>query len=571
VPGEPDSPSAQPRLRIVLAGLVAVALVVGLWAAFTRGTTPSTTTITTGPASTTSTGAPSTTVEPVTTASTLPSVSSTSLTAPAQTDYDVIVVGDGMGGATAATVAARLGADTLLLSPIGYFGGQAGAAGVSTMDEGGNRYVLRRSGIYKELVQYVQFRYGSGNAGECYFIEDPLCPEPLLVDEFFRYVLGTDGVDIAPSGAITDIIQEGNTVTGVIAGGTEYHAQVVIDATEFSDLYPLVEGLEYEVGDPSGCVQDTTWLAIRSWYQGGTPAAFVPPQDAMQQLYDLYGTESDRWLDHFRNKVAGSGSRPEGSGPGILPWDVATETAYRALADSRRIELELFPETPDITRTGVNYANDSVLSSGAIEDLTTREQEFRKALHITYAYLWYLRWELGVTDWGVSNDMQFSRGSRLLWDDLIPDDIEANLPPYPYVREGRRLIGVYNLGPSDLADSVRERHRFDDAVMLGGYFSDFHGCIAADGSGYGLFEVPMDVFIPETIDGFLPGIARAAGVSRVGAAALRTQPEEMWGGQVVGTIAGLAAINDIQPRQVSVDQVQDRLFETGLVFFLPSG
>jgi hypothetical protein len=43
----------------------------------------------------------------------------------------------------------------------------------------------------------------------------------------------------------------------------------------------------------------------------------------------------------------------------------------------------------------------------------------------------------------------------------------------------------------------------------------------------------------------------------------------MWGGQVVGTIAGLAAINDIQPRQVSVDRVQDRLFETGLVFFLP--
>ena len=111
----------------------------------------------------------------------------------------MIVVGDGMGGATAATVAARLGADTLLLSPIGYLGGQAGAAGVSTMDEGGNRYVLRRSGVYKELVNYVQFKYGIGNVGDCYFIDDPLCPEPLAIDEFFRNTLGDDGVDIVPA------------------------------------------------------------------------------------------------------------------------------------------------------------------------------------------------------------------------------------------------------------------------------------------------------------------------------------------------------------------------------------
>lgn len=554
---------------MVLIGIGALAVIIGVWAVCTRGT-PGTTTSTTLLVTTTSTEiSPATSLVATTTASTLPPVSTT-LTTPPQTDYDVIVVGDGMGGATAATVSARLGADTLLLSPIGYFGGQAGAAGVSTMDEGGNRYVLRRSGIYGELVDYVNFRYGPGNAGKCYFLEDPLCPEPLVVDEFFRYVLGIDGVDIGPTGQVSDVLQDGNKVTGVIADGIEYHAQVVIDATEFSDLYPLIDGLDYEVGDASGCVQDTTWVAIRSWYQGGTvPTVLVPPQDAISQLYDIYGTESDRWLERFRGKVVANTSRPEGSGPGILPWDVATETAYRALADSRRNELELLPETPLITRTGVNYANDLALSSRAIEDMATREQEFRKALHITYAYLWYLRWELGVTDWGVSNDMQFSGGARLLWDDLIPDDIEANLPPYPYVREGRRLIASYNLGPADLADSVREKHRFDDAVMLGGYFSDFHGCIAPDGSGYGLFEVPMDVFIPQTIDGFLPGIARAAGVSRVAAASLRTQPEEMWGGQVVGTIAGLAAINDIQPRQVSVEQVQDRLFETGLVFFLP--
>ena len=223
-----------------------------------------------------------------------------------------------MGGATAATVAARLGADTLLMSPIGYLGGQAGAAGVSTMDEGGNRYVLRRAGLYKELVTFVQVKYGIGNVGDCYFIEDPICPEPLAIDEFFRSSL--DPRKIVPVIEVGGVLQEGNRVIGVVADGIEYTAAVVIDATEFSDLYPMVEGLEYDVGDPAGCVQDTTWLAIRSWYPGGSaPAPFVPPQDAISQLYSLYGSEVDRWLDHFRGKVVGNTTRPAGSGPYVLP------------------------------------------------------------------------------------------------------------------------------------------------------------------------------------------------------------------------------------------------------------
>jgi hypothetical protein len=545
-------------------------LVIALLIQVTGGPPPTTTTASTSSTTSATSTITSTTAEPSSTTSSTEPSPTTTVTRPRQTEYDVIVVGDGMGGATAATVAARLGADTLLLSPIGYLGGQAGAAGVSTMDEGGNRYVLRRAGVYNELVTYVRFKYGFDNVGDCYFIDDPLCPEPLAVDEFFRNTLGTDGVDIVSAIDITGVVKEGNRVTGVAVDGIDYSAAVVIDATEFSDLYPMIDGLEYEVGDPAGCVQDTTWLAIRGWYPNGqTPPQLVPPQDAIAQIYAIYGSESDRWLDHFRGEVVGNTARTIGGGPTVLPWDLDTETAYRALAEGR-FDISLIPDAPSITKTGVNYANDSALGVDAIEDPAVREQEFRKALHITYAYLWYLRWELGVTDWGVANDMQFSKGTRMLWDDLIPDDLEANLPPFPYIREGRRLVANYNLGAADLADSVRERHRFDDAVMLGGYFTDFHGCAPTDEvSGYGLFEVPIGVFIPAEIDGFLPGLARAAGVSRVASAAMRTQPEEMWGGQVAGTIAGLAVATGVQPRDVPTIDVQNQLRASGLVFFLP--
>ena len=230
-----------------------------------RAPTPTTTVPTTRTTSPVTTSDGVTTTAPATTSTLTTSPTTTQTTVPSVSNYDVVVVGDGLGGATAAIAAARLGANVALLSPINYLGGQAGAAGVSTMDEGSNHFVLRRSGIYGELATHVQSLYGP-DVGDCYFIEDSLCPEPLVVDGFLRGVLTNSGVDIIPITTLDDVLQENGKVNGVVAGGSTYNAEVVVDATEFSDLYPLVDGLNYEVGGADGCVQDTTWLAIRAFY-----------------------------------------------------------------------------------------------------------------------------------------------------------------------------------------------------------------------------------------------------------------------------------------------------------------
>jgi hypothetical protein len=480
--------------------------------------------------------------------------------------YDVVVVGDGLGGASAATAAARLGANVALLSPIGYLGGQAGAAGVSTMDEGSNHFVQRRSGIYGELATSAQALYGP-DVGDCYFIEDSMCPEPIFIDGFFRGVVTQSGAYLVSMSTVNEVLQDGTRVTGVVADGSTYNAEVVIDATEFSDLYPMVEGLAYEVGSDSGCIQDTTWLAIRAWYSTPVVPELIPAESVSQDLRNLYGNRLDQWLEEFRTTVVLAPGR-EPDGPGVLPWSLETETQYRALADQRQFSSP--NSVPEVTRTGVNYANDHALTVAAVEDPAVREAEFRTALHKTYAFLWYLRWELGITDWGVDSFQDYGKAQRLLTDDLIPDALERNLPPYPYVREGRRLVTVQTLGDEDLANDVRGLHRFDDSVMLGGYFSDFHGCAEVGaGQGFGLFEVPMGVFIPETIDGFMPGMARAAGVSRLAASAVRTQPEEIWSGEAIGIIAALAARDDIEVRNVDPAEVQQHLLANDLIFFLP--
>ena len=547
--------------RWLVGGGAALAVIVAVWV-FTRGEPPTTTTsstVTTAPPTT-----PSVTTSTLGPTTTGPATTGSTITPPTLANYDVVVVGDGLGGASAATAAARLGAKVALLSPIGYLGGQAGAAGVSTMDEGSNHFVQRRSGIYGELATSAQATYGP-DVGDCYFIDDSMCPEPIFVDGFFRGVVTQAGADLVPVSSVNDVLQEGVKVTGVVVDGSTYNAEVVIDATEFSDLYPLVDGLNYQVGSDTGCVQDTTWLAIRAWYSTPVLPELIPAESVAQDLRSLYGSQLDRWLEEFRTSVVLAPGR-EPDGPGVLPWSLETETRYRALADQRQFSSP----APEITRTGVNYANDFALSAAAIENVSVREVEFRTALHKTYAYLWYLRWELGITDWGVDSSQDYAKARRLLTDDLIPDGLERNLPPFPYVREGRRMVAVQTLEDVDLANDVRGLHRFDNSVMLGGYFSDFHGCVEEGaGQGFGLFEVPMGVFIPEAIDGFMPGMARAAGVSRLAASAVRTQPEEIWSGEAVGIIAALAARDDIDVREVNPAEVQEHLLANDLIFFLP--
>ena len=61
--------------------------------------------------------------------------------------YDIIIAGGGTGGISAAIQATRMGANVLVVEPSTWIGGQATAAGVSTMDD----MSRQKSGIYLEF------------------------------------------------------------------------------------------------------------------------------------------------------------------------------------------------------------------------------------------------------------------------------------------------------------------------------------------------------------------------------------------------------------------------------------
>lgn len=514
---------------------------------------------------TTSTTTPPITVTEATT------TTSTTVPKPELYKYDIVVVGDTAGAIAAAVQAARMGSKVALLSDVGYFGGQMSASGVSTMDEGGS--IVRDSGLYAELTEELKEYYGKIPMNKCYYSYSrnryAVCPEPHVVHKILSRWLKEANVDVFKNINVSDVLMQKNRVVGVFDEdmNAEFRAKVVLDGTEFSDLYPLVEGLSYETGNGQ-CVQDATWLVIRSWYPNGVPEDLRVPEDAVKKLKNKYGEKVvEGWLNNFRRRIA---NPPEGvtEFPGWqemfrvkLSHNVIV--GYRGLADSRK-EILAIENAPGITRSGVNFSNDSGLSSGAIEERSQREKEFMRAMDITYAYMWYLEHELGVLDWGISNDLGYNNFKRMFNNPTIPDSIEKHFPLMPYIREGRRLTKTKTFMTwRDVSDDKRGRDNFDDSVMVGSYFSDFHGCAASqeERSGYGSYDVSGGIFIPTEVKGFLPALARAAGVDRAASSSLRMQPTEMLGGQATGAIAALAVKHNIDVQEVNMSEVRSILAE----------
>ena len=77
-----------------------------------------------------------------------------------ENEYDVIIIGGGASGVSAAVQASRLGASVLLAEPTEWIGGMLTAAGVSAIDGNYNLRAGFWGEFYDELVNY----YGSEEA-----------------------------------------------------------------------------------------------------------------------------------------------------------------------------------------------------------------------------------------------------------------------------------------------------------------------------------------------------------------------------------------------------------------------
>lgn len=166
--------------------------------------------------------------------------------------YDVVVVGSGPAGVSAAIMAARGGAKTLLIEQCGRVGGIS-TSGMMSHFTGrvGNR-------LYHEILE----KAAQKNIFEKGKIKKQIDPELLTLT--YIEMLEEASADILLYTTFCDVIMENNTVTGVIChskdGFSAYSAKVVIDASGDGDV-AYKSGAEYFKGrENDGKMQPATLM-----------------------------------------------------------------------------------------------------------------------------------------------------------------------------------------------------------------------------------------------------------------------------------------------------------------------
>ena len=524
-------------------------------------------------------------------------------------DYDVVVAGGGTGGISAAIQAARMGADVLVVEPTNMLGGQATAAGVSTMDDLSGQ----KSGLYREFMDRVEDYYSARGKPitTCYWDSQNVAFEPrvgarILADmargEYAPDILfGSSivGVGTEPTLSVKgDSMTEGLRVNSVIVqtpeGKLNITCKVLIDATEYGDVIPLAHA-DYRAGNsitPSinrkAMLQDITWTVIMRKYDGGVPSRLRP--SAPLPGYDLARL-------NYEEYVTKDGGTFKGTYPVEQPVNFATHNAYRGLPDS--FSAGNFSsesgEWEQCTKTSVNWGNDYPgqykwgtkygLPVEYLEDKELRRRVERDALIKSLHFVYYVQNELGEA-WSVDEDEygelpEAAKGLPPEW-----QEIARHMPPIPYVRESRRIVGERTMTSEELYRNSLSYHRgnrnheFLNAIAIGRYSLDLHHARFDEDMDMGEkedymisrmpvgnFQVPLDLMIPAHVDGLIAA-EKNLSVSRLVAGALRLQPITMMTGQAAGVLAALAAKDGIQPREVSTIRVQKALLDAGVTLSL---
>lgn len=509
--------------------------------------------------------------------------------------YDIIVVGAGTGGISAAVQAARMGMRTALLEETDWIGGQMTAAAVTSLDEGNP---VIRTGIYREFHQRITGYYAARgkSTGTAYFTSSRSTAFEPSVGQRMLYTIinessfrgGSSILDLYLFTKIAKVTTSGTQVTGVVTDSDiEFSGAIVIDATEHGDLLPLTQA-RYRVGNGTSdvpntgaCIQPFTYLAVIKKYPGGVPSELVlqsQPPSYVEKYFNWYLTKNG--YSWYQNDVF------------AVPINFDFYKAWRGMPDSSNpLDYDAGYELHrQITKTGMNASpNDYYpVTVDYLEDPNVRRRVNCEAKLKTLNNLYYLRNVLGETDWSVADDEGYASQYNLENGacDSIPSYYTAILnqfPVIPYVRESRRIIGIMTLTAEDIKrDGLRAYRNFPTALAVGAYPMDLHGCYAdADldcgdknsdieqdfNKAGGLFQVPFEAFIPETVDGLLVA-EKNLSVSRLVNGAIRLQPITMMTGQAAGALAAIAVRKGVAPRSVNPLEVQQELLSSGTMLSL---
>ncbi|WP_293914968.1 MULTISPECIES: FAD-dependent oxidoreductase [unclassified Sphingobacterium] len=448
---------------------------------------------------------------------------------------DVLIIGGGASGTTAAIQASRLGVKTLVIEETQWLGGMLTAAGVSAID--GNHQMP--AGLWGEFRSHLYKYYGGPAAVETGWVSNTLF-EPSVGNKILKTMIAAEkNVEVWYSTQwkkITKTAQGWEVEIDKKGKKIQVSARIVIDATELGDLLPAV-GASYKIGMDShqdtkeeyapekanDIIQDLTYVAVLKDYGPGADKTIRKPKGYDPKVFEHACDVADPASHDNTPKIDCSqmityGKLPNGKY--MINWP----------KDGNDIYLNIIEKSPEERKKALQEAKDHTLR-----------------------FIYHLQTVLGFKHLGLADD-EF--------------DTADKLPFIPYHRESRRVTGIAALTlPYVQKPYEQDVPLYRAGGIVGDYTIDHHHLKNPDAPKIDFvkikvpsYNVPLGALIPKGVDNFIVA-EKSISVSNIVAGATRLQPVVLGIGQAAGALAALAVKEGRSPQHLQVRTVQQTLLE----------
>ena len=449
---------------------------------------------------------------------------------------EVLVIGGTASGISAGIQSARLGVNTLVVEETPWLGGMLTSAGVPAFD--GNNAMP--AGLFGEFRQHLYDYYGGANAVSTGWVSNTLF-EPHIGDSIFKSMARNEKyLTVKYHYQFKNIIKNGNSIIGAefyeINTGAQLivKAKRVIDATELGDAlasskvpYDLgmesnaVTGEQVNLAGANDIIQDITYVGILKDY--GSPQPLIPrPINYDSTEFDGSNTSFYKDTNRKRPSVDAKKMLEYGKLPNnkyMLNWPIYGNDIY----------LNVVEKTPK-----------------------QREALLEQAKQQTLRFVYFIQKDLGFNHLALADD-EFPTKDKLAL--------------YPYHRESRRMHGMVRMLVQHVSKPFdTPQPLFTTGIAVGDYPVDHHHKKNSAAPQHleffpvPSFNIPLGALIPKAVSNFIVA-EKSISVSNIVNGTTRLQPCVMQIGQASGLLAALSIKNRVDPKNISVRQVQLALLD----------